>query len=367
RPGQAIDDMTWKRVEQTALGAIDAGALPDGYDAATAATLVTAEALAIGPLTALLDDESVGRITVDGTAVRVLRDGRVEDAGAFSHPVFAVTAGLRLLAGAGQILDGHTPFGEAWLADGTRAHVAQPAVGGPYLTLDRPGQGAQSLDEMVAGDVLSANMAAFLRHAIELGRNVIVSCNEVDARFEFIGALLDAGAPHLRVVAVEGGGRLSRGAGARVVLSGAPGADNVTLVQQAIKMRPDRLVVADARGPEAYHALSALGGAVNGGIIGVDAESPDDAIIRLMRHASLAQSIDAAQVDAAIRDTADVLVQLLHYADGRRRVTQIMDIDGEIQEVFNGLEAFRAQSGFVPRWVLNAQSLGFSIDANLFQ
>ena len=369
QPGQGIDEIAWKRLEQAAQDTVRQLAIPDGVDAGSVVSAVVAEALAIGPLTHLLDDPQVQRVMVNGTTLHVTRDGATSDEGLRFSSVFQVLVTVaRLIHGAGGTYDPDAPFAEAWLADGTRLHVAMPTVGGPYLTLDRPGRGNKSLDEMVASDTLSENMATFLRHALAAGRNVLVASNDVDARLELIAALLDAGlVDKERVVVIESGGRLGRAHGERVVLTGGPGADNVTLVQQALKMRPDRLVIADARGPEAFHALSALGGAVNGGIIGIAAESPDDALIRLTRHASLAQGFDQTQVDAVIRDTADVLVQLLAYADGGRRITQIMDIDGEIQEVYNGFEAFRANSGFVPRWVSNAQSLGHAIDDAIFQ
>ncbi|MEZ4434491.1 MAG: ATPase, T2SS/T4P/T4SS family [bacterium] len=317
QPGQGIDEVAWKRLEQAAQEVVRQLPIPDGVDPDTAVAGVVAEALAIGPLTQLLDDPAVQRIMVNGTTLHVTRDGTTGDDGLrFSSAFQVLVAVARLIHGAGGTYDPDVPFAEAWLADGTRLHVAMPGVGGPYLTLDRPGRGHKTLDEMVAADTLSENMATFLRHALAAGRNVLVASNDVDARLELIAALLDAGLDKERVVIVESGGRLGRAHGERVVLTGGPGADNSTLVQQALKMRPDRLVVADARGPEAWYALSALGGAVNGGIIGIDAESPDDALIRLTRHASLAQGFEPSQVDAVIRDTADVLVQLLAYADG---------------------------------------------------
>ncbi|MEZ4463154.1 MAG: hypothetical protein R3F43_01200 [bacterium] len=130
-------------------------------------------------------------------------------------------------------------------------------------------------------------------------------------------------------------------------------------------MRPDRLVLADARGGDMYVALTALSGAVNGGILGLDAESTDDALIRLVRQASLGVRADEGPLEGLVRETVDVLVQLLRYADGRVSVTQIVDVDGEVQDVFTGLGGFRA-TGHVPRWVSNAQSLGHAVDLSIF-
>lgn len=145
------------------------------------------------------------------------------------------------------------------------------------------------------------------------------------------------------------------------------GAEPGELVRRALKLRPERLVVADARGGETYAALTALAGAVNGGIVGIDAESADDAMIRLVKQASLgAGGAAEPQVEGLVRETVDVLVQVLNYADGRTSVTQIIDVDGELNEVFSGLGGFRA-TGHVPRWVSNAQSLGHDLDLNIFR
>ncbi|MEZ4470961.1 MAG: ATPase, T2SS/T4P/T4SS family [bacterium] len=154
-------------------------------------------------------------------------------------------------------------------------------------------------------------------------------------------------------------------AGRHIQLSAAPGMAHADLVRQAVKMRPDRLVLADARGEDMYVALTALSGAVNGGILGLDAESTDDALIRLVRQASLGVRADEGPLEGLVRETVDVLVQLLRYADGRVSVTQIVDVDGEVQDVFTGLGGFRA-TGHVPRWVSNAQSLGHAVDLSIF-
>ncbi len=360
-PGQGVDDVTWKRVEQAATDAARELGL-DG-DAAAAASTVTSEALAVGPVTGLLEEDDVERVAVNGpTSIWVTRGGATSQApGRFSCAAAVLTAARRLLATGGAADDG--AFGSGYLHDGTRVHLATAAVGGPCLTIDRPVAGA-SLETLVSEDAMTANMASFVTAAMTHGRAVLVASNDTDTRFRFIQALIGA-AENSRVVAVEGGGRL-HGNGNTVVLCSGEGADNTALVQQALKMRPDRLVVGDARGPETFYALSALGGGVSGGVIGVDAESPDDAMARLVRQAALAVQVPDDRIDALVRETADVLIQVLRYADGRVVVTQVLDIDGEMNEVFNGLGGFRA-TGHVPRWVSNAQSLGHQIDLSIFQ
>ncbi|MCA9548169.1 MAG: Flp pilus assembly complex ATPase component TadA, partial [Myxococcales bacterium] len=203
-----------------------------------------------------------------------------------------------------------------------------------------------------------AGIARFLRLALQAGRAIVVASNDVDGRLELMAALADT-LPTKRIVAVDGGGRFGDH---HVSLSAGAGANAAEVVRQALKMRPDRLFVGDCHGPETFLALTALAGSVEGGVVGVTAESPDDAMIRIMRQAGTAVSVGDDQIGGLVHEAADVLVQLLRYADGKLVVTQVIDIDGQRTEVFNGFSA----TGHVPRWVTNAQSLGFDVDMGVF-
>jgi pilus assembly protein CpaF len=242
-------------------------------------------------------------------------------------------------------------------------HVAFGNVGGPFITIERVDDADVNLDALVGQDVLSEEMATYLKHAMALGRVMVVASNDVDARFEFISALVGSLEPDVRVVAMESGARLSLKNPQAVLLTG--GASRTELLRNALKMCPDRLIVADARGAETLEAITAMGSAVNGGIIGVDAESPDDALTRLSRHGSIGKGIEISDVENVLNDRADVLIQVLAYADGRRRVTQVMDVDGELQEVFGGFQDFQGH-GFVPRWYENARTLGHELNTDIF-
>jgi pilus assembly protein CpaF len=368
-PGQPVDEITWQRAESAVREALKgyeaSGRLPGGADPTAIASTVVSEALALGPITALLDDPGVQRILVNGAQrIFVTRGGRTEQVPArFSGNMQVLAVVDRLLRGAGVHVPPGSQFAEGYLPDGARIHAALPSVGGPFVTIERPAAQAATLDDLVGREVLSRNAAGFLELAVRAGRRVLVSGNDVDARAELVGAMLGSGAGGLRVVAVEGGGRL--GGQNLVTLSAAPGADGPILVQQALKMRPDRLVVLDVRGPEAFYALTGLLGGVNGGILGVDAESPDDALARLVRLAGLAIHASDDRLESLVRDAGDVLVQITRYADGRTRVTRVVDLDGgEMQDVFG---ANSRATGHVPRFVSEAQSLGHSVDLNLFR
>ena len=365
-PGLGTNDALWQRVEGFAIEALRdvESRLPAGTDANAVAATIVSEIVAVGPLTGLFEDPGIHRILVNGPQrIQISRGAGLEATGTrFSGPTQIVETAERLLRGAGVTLKPGAAFAEAVLADGTRVHLALPSVGGPFLTIDRPAGGFSTLESLVDRGVVSHNVALVLELAMRAGTSVIVGSNCVDARFEVIGALIDA-AEGLRVVAVEGGARLH---GHAAMLSGAPGTDNSALIAHALKMRPDRLVLADCRGPEAFGAVSALNGGVNGGVIGLDAATPDDAIARLTRHVALGLPQGSFErAEAIVQDAPRLVVQVLRTADGSFRITQVAELaGGQIQDVFG--PNLRA-TGHVPAFASQAQLLGHPVDGNLFR
>ncbi len=362
---EAWDELTKKRAFKLA---VERGQALKLEDPEHQAALFVAEALELGPLTALMKEEGVEQIQVNAPdQVFVLREDRQEQHSAhFSGQEGLLHVISRLMNSAGCIIKEGAGWAEGVLPDGSHLYAILPPLGGPYLNIRRSLSKVQDLQDLVKAGVLSTQMAAFLEQAIHVGKNLLVSANDLGARLDFIKALLQSGAQDLRVICIEAGGRLSSSKlKNQLNLSAAPGIGKEFLVQQALKMSPERLVVADCSGPGTFQALSALTAGVNGGILGINAESPDDALIRFLRQSSLSIQADDAQLEAQIKETLDVLVQVLRYADGSVCVTQILDIDGETQEVFTGLGDFVA-TGHVPRWVQNAQSLGHPVDMNLF-
>lgn len=358
-PGAANDDALLQRAESAAAELLR----ETGGDASTAAA-IAAEAVGVGPLARLFADGGVRRILVNGVdTVRIVRGAGTEDSDVVAFSAAGITlAADRLLRAAGATQGAAGAFAEGVLADGTRVHWASAAVGGPFLTIDRPAGRAVTLDQLAERGTLSTHTARFFELAMRVGTTVVVSSNCVDARFEFMSALANA-ATGLRVVAVEGGGRVS-GSHA-VTLSGAPGVDNSALIQHALKMRPDRLLVADCRGPEALAALSALSGGVNGGAIGLEGATVDEAPTRLLRLAAMAGAIAAERLDALLNDSPRVLIQLQRQADGSVRLTQVSELaNGQIQDVY-GLGG-RA-TGHTPVFAQQAASLGHTVDPHLFR
>lgn len=307
-----------------------------------------------GPLAALLDDSAVERILVNGTQVEYTRGGATHQGAPFVSSAAAVEAAKTLLEQVGVVPDA---FGEGHLGDGTRVHVAMPAVGGPYITIDRPGT-QTSLDALASVEAMSANMAGFLRLAVGLGKVIVVSSNDIDSRYTLLSALADAGKAQ-RTVAIEGAGRLGAGV---IALSGASGISRDAVLQNALKMRPERLIVGDCN-TETFEALTAIAGSLNGGVLGAAASSPEAVLRRIGHYAASALSTSAAQASGFVHDAVDIVAHITRYADGRSAVSRICDVtEAGLQDVFTGQQA----TAHVPGWVAEARELGHPIDMNLF-
>ena len=228
-----IDSDLAAQLKTAALGALDG---ISGIDPETVAERAVAEVIAAGPLSDLLGDASLERIFFNGPGQAwVTRGGETTQHGSrFSSPTAMVACARRVLKGRGVAVEPGASFAHGHFQDGRRFHVAFGSVGGPFITVERVDNAEITLESLVSQDVLSEDMATYLSHAMSLGRVIVVASNDIEARFEFIGALVDALDPGLRVVAIESGARLSLKNPQAVLLTG--GASRSEILRNALKM-----------------------------------------------------------------------------------------------------------------------------------
>ena len=174
-------------------------------------------------------------------------------------------------------------FRHGYIADGSRVHFVSAHAGGPYITVDRPSKGKLTLKQVADQGCMSANMATYLAAAVQHGRTIVVNSNDIDARFEFISALLGELTPTTRAICVDTGGRPAAPNTCSVILT-APGGQST--LSQALLMRPDYLVVADVTTTDPLQAVTAMSATTGGGILGVTADSPEDGLARLIRQSA---------------------------------------------------------------------------------
>ena len=315
----------------------EAAALPAAEREALAARVIRL-ATGLGPLDPLLADPSVDEVMVNGPGeVWVERGGRVEPTGvAFGDEAELMHAIERILAPLGRRVDEASPLCDARLADGSRVNVVIPplALSGPCLTIRRFRPAGFSLDDLVANGTLPHGLADFLGSCVAARATVLVSGGTGSGKTTTLGALSAAIPGGERIVTIEDAAELRLRQAHVVRLEARPanveGRGEVTirqLVRNALRMRPDRIVVGEVRGAEALDMLMALNTGHEGSLTTVHANSPEDALRRVEALALMAGvGLPHAAVREQVASALDVVVHQARGADGRRRVESVAEI-----------------------------------------
>jgi pilus assembly protein CpaF len=330
-PGGELPGEVRELVEEEAalLGAADREAL---------ATRVLRETVGLGPLEDLLADPAVEEVMVNGPErVYVERRGRIEPAGVrFADEEELRNAIERILAPLGRRVDELSPMVDARLADGSRVNVVIPplAVDGPALSIRRFGARRPGPRELVELGTLTPAQRELLEGAVTGRRSVLVSGGTGSGKTTLLNALSSFIAAAERVVTIEDAAELRLQQPHVVRLESRPpsveGRGEVTirdLLRNALRMRPDRIVIGEVRGPEALDLLTALNTGHDGALSTLHANSAADALSRLetlalMAGVGLPHEAIAAQAQRGI----DLVVHLERRPDGARRVTEIAEV-----------------------------------------
>src|SRR5947208_5105829 len=295
-------------------------------------------ATGLGPLEPLLADPSVDEVMVNGPdSVWVERHGRLEPADVqFAAEADLLHAIERILAPLGRRVDEASPLCDARLPDGSRVNVVIPplALSGPCLTIRRFRRHGFSLSDLVENGTLSEELASFLARCVRARASILVSGGTGSGKTTTLGALSGALPEGERIVTIEDAAELRLRQPHVVRLEARPanleGRGEVTirqLVRNALRMRPDRIVVGEVRGAEALDMLQALNTGHDGSLTTVHANSPEDALRRvetlaLMAGVGLPHDAVREQVASAL----DLVVHQARGADGRRRVESVAEV-----------------------------------------
>ena len=335
----------------------EAALLSEG-ERGTLRRLVTERSLGLGPLEALLADPGVEEVMVNGPGrVWVERRGRIERTGvAFASEAELRHAIERILAPLGRRVDEAEPLCDARLADGSRVNVVLPplALDGPLLTIRRFRAGGMSPEDLVAAGTLDRPLCELLGACVRARLTILVSGGTGSGKTTTLGALSSCIPAHERIVTIEDAAELRLRQPHVVRLEARPasleGRGEVTirrLVRNALRMRPDRIVVGEVRGAEALDMLSAMASGHDGSLSTVHAGSPQEALRRVE---TLALMADVALPHAAVRELAagaiDLVVHQRRERDGRRRIAAVAEVlaDGGVRELF------ALRDGERPRW-----------------
>ncbi|MFW6057979.1 MAG: ATPase, T2SS/T4P/T4SS family, partial [Persicimonas sp.] len=244
--------------------------------------LITDECVGLGPVDLYLDDPQVRDIYVNRfDQVLVRRDGKMLIAErAFSHPQLLDAAAQRLLG----TRDPMVGADEVRFSDGTRVHVVMPplSVDGAALTIRKPPTEHPNLDDLVERGALSSGMREFLDRAVQAGRSILVAGPTSSGKSTLLGAIARQIPSGTRMVTIEESTHLDLPQGAVVRLEARPasGFDMRYLVRTAVAMHPQRIIVDECRGAEAYEWVSSAASGTEGSMLAAHGTSASDALGR---------------------------------------------------------------------------------------
>jgi pilus assembly protein CpaF len=304
------------------------------------ARFVLDETLGLGALEPLLGDDSITEVMINGPQqVFVERRGRVERVPLYFSSEEALRGIVeRIIAPLGRRLDEASPMVDARLPDGSRVNVVIPplAIGGTAMTIRRFGRRRLGAEDLVALGSLSGNMLRFLSTCIEARRNVVVSGGTGSGKTTLLNVLSTLISRDERIVTIEDAAELAIDHPNHVALEARPrnveGRGEVTirdLVRNALRMRPDRIVVGECRGGEALDMLQAMNTGHDGSLTTVHANSPRDALSRL-EVMTLMSGLDLplGAIREQIASAVHIIVQQQRFPCGARRVVEIAEVVG---------------------------------------
>jgi pilus assembly protein CpaF len=356
---------------------------------------VTEDVLGYGPIQEFLDDPSVTEVMVNSTeAIYIERHGKLVDTGNRFYSAEHLRRLIeRIASQVGRRIDEASPMVDARLPDGSRinAIIAPLAVDGPMLTVRKFSQRALTVDDLVDIGTLTRPLADFLEACVASKVTIVVSGGTGSGKTTLLNGLSSFIPEDERIVSIEDAVELQLQQRHRIRLESRPpnieGKGQVTirdLVRNALRMRPDRIVVGEVRGAEAIDMLQAMNTGHEGSLTTLHANSPRDALARietmvLMSGMELPLQAVREQVASAI----DLIVHVERLADGSRRVVAVSDVTGmegptiQLNELFSfdydaGLDpngryrAKIASTGIRPTFESKIRKFGIELPAETF-
>ncbi|HWU86643.1 MAG TPA: ATPase, T2SS/T4P/T4SS family, partial [Kofleriaceae bacterium] len=382
------EEELWQRAERATIDLVEtletSGELPKYIDQDTLIKETLSEALALGPLEELLADEKVDEIIIDRRdRVVVGKGGQLRGSGkAFSSDEMFERVVKRLVAEAGAQIDEANPLVDLRMRDGTRvtAAVAPVAARGACLVLKKVATQMPQLSELVAQNTLTPGMADFLGTCVTARRNILVCGGPGSGKTTLVGALATASPLGERVVSIEEVAELAIPRDEWIQLETRAGTGKNTpidlghLLETALRLAPDRLVVGEVRGREALQLVGALCTSIDGAAVAMTGEGANAALGRLV---TLARLATPAANDGAIREMVaqafEIIVHVARWSDGTMRVLSIEEVVGSSDAAFDTHVLFQFRdgtfvaTGTVPRFYAELEARGIPADQAVFR
>jgi len=354
---------------------------------------ITDEVIGLGPLEPLLIDDTVTEVMVNGPEqVYIERAGRLELTNvSFQNDEHVMRIIDRIIAPLGRRIDESSPMVDARLADGSRINAVIPPISlvGPVLTVRKFASTPLTTDDLIRFGTATREMFDFLRACVEARLNIFVSGGTGSGKTTMLNILSSFLSDDERIVTIEDAAELQLRQSHVVTLEARPtnieGKGEITirdLVRNALRMRPDRIIVGECRGGEALDMLQAMNTGHDGSMSTGHANAPRDMLARLETMVLFAGvDLPLRAVREQIASAVDLIVHLERLKDGSRKITNITEVQGMegdvvvLQDIFvfeqSGIADGRIQgrlrpTGVQPRFSEKFEVMGIPLPAGLF-
>lgn len=303
--------------------------------------LIQNEINGYGPLTDLLNNDSVTEIMVNGANdIYVEVDGKLikDESVSFINDQHIIRTVQRIVQPLGRTIDAVNPMVDARLRDGSRLNAIIPPLSltGPVVTIRKFSKKMNDIDDLIRMGTLTAHMALFLQACVKAKLNIIISGGTGTGKTTLLNILSSFIDEEERIITIEDAAELrlhqSHVISLETRMVNYEGEGEITirdLVRNSLRMRPDRIIVGEVRGKEAFDMLQAMNTGHEGSITTLHANSPEDAINRLetmmlMNDMELPVYAIRNYIDKAI----DIVIQIERLSDGKRKITSISEVIG---------------------------------------
>lgn len=314
------------------------------------------EMVGIGPIQPLLDDDSINDILVNGSQqIFVERFGKLEETSiTFLDEEHVFNTAQRIAAAVGRRIDEANPMVDARLADGSRVNViTYPlALDGTTISIRKFMRRNMSLEALSERGALSMEMVEILNRAMQARLNIIISGGTGAGKTTLLNALSQKIDTTDRIITIEDAAELQLQQTHVVRLETRPESaegtgriDQRDLMKNALRMRPDRIILGEVRGGECFDMLQAMNTGHDGSLCTVHANTPRDAILRLENMVMMANmQLPLMAIRRQIASAVDLIVQIERMRDGARRIVSITELCGMEEDIIQTQELYSFKS-----------------------
>ena len=397
-----INAMTPEELKQETLTSLDQvlfdvdGDLPQILNIDRLKQKIINEAIGLGPLEELLSNSQVTEIMVNAKdEIFIEQSGKIIKSDLeFTSNKAILDVIERIVTPLGRRIDESSPMVDARLKDGSRVNAIIPplAIKGPTITIRKFPEKRILIEDLVGYFSLDDDMATFLKLCVATKKNILISGGTGSGKTTLLNVLASFIPNGERVITIEDAAELKLDHDHLISLEARPGNNegkgmiNIRdLVKNSLRMRPDRIVIGECRGPEALDMLQAMNTGHEGSLSTLHANTPRDAIARLETMIMMAgMDLPLNAIREQIASAVDILVQQSRFSCGSRKITYITEVTGiesgkiQLQDIYKfektGLDAESQKTkgqfgatGLIPTFLQELKESGYKVDISKFQ